>query len=242
MSKYNEVMERISLSETDYEHIMAGIEGSLKREKGRKIRSVVIKTVPIFAVAAAGVILGINLRTSNITPQVDNQVITSQADDQAIIPQEDDHPIVGGDGNTKDMADDSDESEGNYVTFADSDELSKYFGFEIRDIEGIDLGDCSITYSDNYGTAEIYYSRGTDDFTLTYRKSPGVLCNALYVPQENFSERQLQADAYSLDIVEAWEENVQVIWWNDGEYSYSLMSTPYLTDEEICDIIKKTSW
>ena len=204
MNKYNEIMERLTVSDEMREKLIAGVGKADKRKIGM-IRASTLKRVAAIAACLvlllAGAIVIKNL-SKNEVPITSGGYSTGGPGDMSVAP----------------------------VVYKSASELSEASGIFIEDLENVPFAPTETVYQyyDN-GIAEIVYSNGEE--VLSYRVSEGDEDNSGdYNEYAEVFQKEIDGAVYTL---KGDGNLIYCALYRRGDSSYSITSTVGLTVEQI---------
>ena len=205
MNKYNEIMERLTVSDEMKKRLTEGA-GKAEQSKGKVIRFATVRRAALIAacfvllIVGVFVISGINTNENNVAP--------------------------GGVDTTGSI----DKTPWGSVEYKSAAELSKASGIEISDLENLPFKATETIYQDyETGLVEITYSNGAD--SLSYRVSKGDEDNSGdYNEYGNVYKKEIGGTTVTL---KGEGDLIFCALYTRGGYSYSVTSTGGLTLEQL---------
>ena len=205
MNKYNEIMERLTVSDEMKKRLTEGA-GKAEQSKGKVIRLATVRRAALIAacfallIVVVFVISGINANENSVAP--------------------------GGVDTTGPI----DQTPWGSVEYKSATELSKASGIEISDLENLPFKATETVYQDyETGLVEITYSNGAD--SLSYRVSKGDEDNSGdYNEYGNVYEKEIGGTAVTL---KGEGDLIFCALYKRGGYSYSITSAGGLTLEQL---------
>ena len=205
MNKYNEIMERLTVSDEMKKRLTEGA-GKAEQSKGKVIRFATVRRAALIAACFVLLIVGVFVISGIKTNE--NNVVPSTGGTTGPIEQTPYPPAE-------------------YNNAAD---LSKASGIEIADLESLPFKAAETVYQAyENGIAEIVYSN--DGNVLSYRVSKGDEDNSGdYNEYANVSEKEIGGTAVTL---KGEGDLIFCALYKRGGYSYSVTSTGGLTLEQL---------
>ena len=214
MSKYNEIMERLTVSDETRERL---IDGAVHAEQNKSKILPITLVKRIAAVAACFIlIVALVLVVKNLRGAPGVAGDTPAGDDTT--------PLAGG------VVDPIDKTPWGTVLYRSAAELSEASGIEIKDLENVPFEVKETSYQDyENNLVEITYSNGGE--SLSYRVSKGDEDNSGdYNEYTNVYQKDIGGTGYTL---KGEGDLIYCVLYRQGEYSYSLTSTGGLTLEQL---------
>ena len=205
MNKYNEIMERLTVSDEMKKRLTEGA-GKAEQSKTKVTRFAAARRFALIAACFVLLIVGVFV-ISGIKPNENNVA-----------------PSAGGTTGS------IDKTPWGSVVYKNAAELSKASGIEIADLENLPFKATETVYQDyETGLVEITYSNGVD--SLSYRASKGDEDNSGdYNEYANVSEKEIGGTTVTL---KGEGELFFCALYKRGGYSYSVTSTGGLTLEQL---------
>ena len=203
MSKYNKIMERLTVSDETRERLIEGVNET----DGKKVRIVRFPALKRFvSVAACFVVLIAGVL-----------VIKNMTDNGS-------DPVAAG------TTGPIDQTPWGTMVYKNAADLSNASGIEIADLENLPFKPTETVYQAyEDGIAEILYSKGED--SLSYRISKGDEDNSGdYNEYSKVFEKEIDGTVYTL---KGEGDLIFCALYKRGDYSYSITSTIGLTLEQI---------
>ncbi len=206
MIKYNEIMERLTVSDQMKEKLIVGVDKT-DRDKSKIIRASTVRRIAAIAACFVLLIVGVivikNLNGDNVAPGGE---------------------YTGGP---------IDQTPWGAAVYGSAADLSKASGIEIEDLKNVPFEATEIAYQDyENNLVEILYSNG--DESISYRVSKGDEDNSGDSNEySNVFEKEIDGAVYTL---KGEGDLIYCVLYSRGEYSYSITSTMGLTLKQIEDM------
>lgn len=238
MSKYDEVMNKIELTEERKERILTGIRSKLEGVEDVPMKANRAKRIPMWmpvAATAAVVLLALLIFLGSPLRPGKEPLAPGPTSNPTTEPIASPTPTQGGDTQDWDI----------YEEVGSREELEEIYGYSIRELKRLPFELNGERYY-RYGArpmiiylgealGDIDYDGVTDyrELSLFQVKEEK---NCIVIDTEYTMDQMLRLENISVRM-RGDEEGVQVIEWYDGEFYYMILDDGYMSMEEAIDLV-----
>ena len=243
MNKYQEVMERLTVTPELRERTLRAVEQGVKRERKPKL----LRLMPLAAAVLVLALLPMSTRLLSHTPDTAGMVMEQTAEDAA--PQME-AEVMEQDANAageasprlervaKGAGQEAAETEEAAVLapqeVQSAAELEQRTGLRVPELTNLPFEAESVTYTAYDNLAEIYYEGAGR--TLCWRVSAGTEDNSGdYTDYARVEEQTLAGHRVT---VKGDGAGIALALWSDGEQAFSLSADPALTEAELDNLLE----
>lgn len=220
MAKYNEIMDRIEVSDEMQSRVLKNVDRHFEKKRKKKLMKLWIPAVGVLAAAA--------LLIAVTKPWEKRTEITATEQPTEIISTE---------GSTLDTGDPT----GGYyfvTEYPSLSALSGAIGFEVKGLTSFTGSILKTEYRNISNTyAEIDYIRTGQ--TISYRMSKGTEDNS-GIYDEELKPVVKEISGCKVTLKKDAKENVCLAFWSDGTYAYSIYAEQGITEEEAVALVADT--